>query len=86
MSKKRIPEEIQEAILNDLELTTLSVPELAADFRVDVSTIYRIGKEAGVDMKKRGRALQVLRKAVSLYEKADLANSEAMHLLEEARA
>ena len=86
MTKKTIPEKIQEGVLDDLQNTTMSVEEIAADYDMDISTVYRIAKRAGVDMKKRGRGLQLLLKATKLYKDANTAYRDAMDLLEESKA
>ena len=83
---RRMPEEIQEIVLDELQNTTMSVADIAAEYRMDVSTVYRIAKRAGVDMKKRGRGLQLLRKAIKLHDDARTAYRDAMDLLEESKA
>ena len=85
MTKKTIPEEIQEGVLDDLRDTTMSVKYIAAVYDMDISTVYRIAKRAGVDMKKRGRGVQLLRKAIKLHKDVNAAYRDAMDLLEESK-
>ena len=86
MTKKTIPEKIQEGVLDDLQNTMVSVKDIAADYDMDISTVYRIAKRAGVDMRKRGRGLQLLRKAIKQHDDARTAYRDAMDLLEESKA
>lgn len=83
---KRIEDRVRLMILDDLELTPFSAAEIAEEFGIHVSTVHRIGNEAGVNMRKRGLGWRKVRLAGDLITMARDLNSEGYRLLDEARA